>query len=208
MKIVVIGATGGTGKQLVEQGIAAGHEMTAVIRNPAASLTIQHKNLEIIQGDVLKTHLEPMLKGNDVVMSVLGVHSRAPTVVYSQGVTNIINAMVRVGIRRLICVSASGLDPGPLWQRLIAKPLLWALLKEGYTDMTRMEAEIRKHNDLDWTIVRPPRLTDNPVTGQYKVSINKHLSSGWQLSRADLAHYILGHIDDHKTYRAMVEVAY
>lgn len=207
MKIVVIGAAGGTGKQLVEQGLATGHDVTAVVRNPAA-LTIQHQNLEVVQGDVLKTDLQVALAGKDAVISALGVHNRAPTVVYSQGVTNIINAMRQVGMRRFLCVSASGLDPGPLWQRLIAKPLLWAVFKDGYTDMARMEAEIQKQDNLDWTIVRPPRLSDKSVTGQYKVSIDNHLNSGWQLSRADLAHYILGHLNDCKTYKALVEIAY
>ena len=207
MKIVVIGATGGTGKEVVEQGLAAGHDVTAIVRNPA-TFTVQLKNLEVVQGDVLKTDLRDAFVDKDVVVSALGVHQRAPTVVYSQGVINIINAMMQVGMRRLICISASGLDPGPLWQRLIAKPLLWAMFKDGYRDMARMEAEVRKRSDLDWTIVRPPRLTDKLMTGHYKISIDKHLNSGRQLSRADLAHYILGHISDCKTYRVLVEIAY
>lgn len=111
------------------------------------------------------------------------------------------------GVQRFMCVSASGLDPGPIWQRLVAKPLLWALFKEGYTDMRRMEAEVRTY-DLEWTIVRPPRLTDDHLSGQYKLAINTHLKSGWKLSRADLAHYLLTHVDDAKTYRAIVEIAH
>jgi hypothetical protein len=79
--------------------------------------------LEVVQGDVLKTDLRDGFVGKDVVASALGVHERAPTVVYSQGVINIIIALMQVGMRRLICISASGLDPGPLWQRLIVKPL-------------------------------------------------------------------------------------
>src|SRR5262245_24064602 len=125
MKIVVFGAQGGIGTHVVEQALTAGHEVTAIVRRPSA-MTLQHKRLEIMQGDVLDAaSFQAAVVGKDAVVSALGVRNRAPTTVYSQGVANIIQAMGAAGVRRLICVSASGLDPGPLWQRVIAKPMLW-----------------------------------------------------------------------------------
>ena len=107
----------------------------------------------------------------------------------------------------MLCISASGLDPANLIQRLIAKPLLWAALKESYSDLVRMEAVV-KASHVDWTIVRPPRLTDGPATGQYHAAINKQLTDNWTISRADLAAYLLSQIANRETYCAVVEVAH
>ncbi len=110
-------------------------------------------------------------------------------------------------VGRLICISATGLEPGPLIQRWIAKPILWVVLKEMYSDLVRMETEVKRSN-LDWTIIRPPRLTKGPRTGQYRTAINKHLSGCWSISYADLADYILTQLDSQESHCAMVEVAY
>lgn len=207
MNIVVFGSRGGIGSQVVEQALAAGHQVTAVVHNVPANGR-QHENLEWVRGDVLKPDtIQDVFSGQAAVVSALGVHNRAPTSVYSQGVANIIRAMQAAGVRRLLCVSASGLEPGPTWQRWIAKPILWAILKEMYTDLVRMEAVVER-SPLDWTILRPPRLTDGPRTGQYQVALNKHLSRGSVLSRPDLADYIVRHLADPASYCAIVETAY
>jgi putative NADH-flavin reductase len=111
------------------------------------------------------------------------------------------------GVRRLICISASGLDPGPLLQRLIAKPLLWWAFKSSYTDLVRMESKVSS-SPLDWTILRPPRLTNGSRTGKVRSAVNRHLANAYSISRADLADYILTHLDDPVLYRALVEMAY
>src|SRR5690242_12654051 len=135
MKLVVFGSTGGIGAQVVEQGLAAGHMVTAVARHPSA-ITLRHAHLEVVQGDVLEAAtVARAIAEQDVVISAVGARNRAPTTVYSQGVANMIQAMQPAGVRRLFCVSASGLEPGPLLQRLIAKPILWAILKEMYSDL-------------------------------------------------------------------------
>ena len=206
MKLVVFGANGGTGRQVVEQGLAAGHSVTAVVRRPDA-LALRHERLRLVCGDVLQpnTMSEP-IANQDAVISALGTHGRAPTTVYSAGLANIMGAMRAAGVRRLLCVSASGLDPAPLLQRWVAKPILWWLLRSSYTDLTRMEAAV-KASDLDWTIVRPPRLTNKPRTGRYQIATNAQLRRSWSLTRADLADYILNHLADRASYRAVVEVA-
>ncbi|MEP7287704.1 MAG: SDR family oxidoreductase [Chloroflexota bacterium] len=207
MKLIVFGAAGGIGKHVVELGLATGHEVTAVVRRPAA-VTIQHKNLNVIRGDVLDpATISQPIAGQDVVISTVGIAHDAPTTVYSEGVANIMRAMQAAHVRRLFCVSASGLEPGPLWQRLIAKPMLWQFFKHSYSDLVRMETVV-KASTLDWTIVRPPRLTDGPRLGQYHSSVNTHLARCWNISRADVADYMLKHLDDSATYCGIVEVAY
>jgi putative NADH-flavin reductase len=162
----------------------------------------------VVQGDVLNpATIQQAMIGQDAVIATLGATDRGPTTVYSEGVANIIRAMRLAGVRRLLCVSASGLEPGPLWQRLIAKPLLWAVFKNSYTDLVRMETAV-KASDVDWTIVRPPRLTNGPSTGQYHAAINKHLKSAMLISRADLASYMLSQLDNRESYCAVVEVAH
>jgi putative NADH-flavin reductase len=207
MKLVVFGAQGGIGAHVVEQALAAGHEVTAVVRRPAA-MTPQHECLKVVKGDVLEpATIRQAIAGKDAVVSALGIRNRAPTTVYSQGAANIIQAMQVAGVRRLLCVSASGLDPGPLWQRLFAKPMLWLILKEMYSDLERMETVV-KASGLDWTILRPPQFTDGPHTGRYQTSVNQHLARCRSISRADIADYIVTHLGDRSTYRAWTEMAY
>jgi len=207
MKIIVFGATGGIGRQVVEQALAANHQVTAVARRPAA-ITTQHERLQVIRGDVLEPDtFKQALAGQDAVVSALGVVSREPTTLYSAGNANIMQAMQSAGVRRIMCISATGLNPGPRLQRLIAKPLLWMAFGNMYSDLVRME-NVVKASGLDWTIIRPPRLTDGPRTGHYQIVINKQLSHGMLLSRADVADFIVNHLQDRATYCGMVEIAY
>lgn len=207
MKLMLFGATGGIGHQVVEQALEAGHYVTALARRPEA-ITVAHPHLEVVKGDVFEpTTFNHAVAGKDAVISALGVRDTGPTRVYSQGLTNIIAAMRAAKVSRLICVSASGLEPGVWWQRWAAKAILWRLFRESYTDLSRMEAIVKASN-LDWTILRPARLTDGQHTGRYQMAINKHLSSGWRISRADVADSILHQIDNVAAYCGVIEVAY
>ena len=207
MKLVIFGSTGGIGSQVVEQALEAGHTVTAVARHPAA-ITLRHPLLEVVQGDVLQPQtIYAAIAGKDAVISAVGVRNRAATTVYSEGVANMLQAMQGAQVRRLVCVSASGLEPGPLWERLIAKPILWTVFKEMYSDLVRMEAVVER-SPVDWTILRPPALTDGPRTGRYQVALNQHLRRSLRISRADVADFILSHLSDIQTYCARVEIAY
>jgi putative NADH-flavin reductase len=207
MKIVVFGATGGIGSQVVAHALAAGHAVTAVARRPA-TITLRSERLEVVQGDVLEpaTLGEP-IAGQDAVISALGARDRAPTTVYSEGVANLLRAMQAANVRRILCISAGGIDPGPRWQRILAKPLLWLIFKNMYADLLRMETVVQA-SDLDWTILRPPTLTNGPRTGRYQVAVNRHLSRSFSISRADVADYMINHLNDSATYRGTVELAY
>ena len=123
---------------------------------------------------------------------------------------NIIQAMRTTGVRRLVAVSAaplSGDDGDTLPSRLLLTPLLWALLRPVYADMARMEDEIRQ-SGLDWTIVRPPRLTDKPPTGHYRMALNRSVRGGYTISRADLAAAILTLLDDPTARHAAIGIGY
>jgi putative NADH-flavin reductase len=207
MKLVVFGATGGIGALVVEQALAAGHEVTAVARRPEA-ITLRHKCLQVVRGDVLDAEsVRNAVIGKDVVVSAVGARDRGPTTVYSEGNANIMRAMQAAHVRRIFCISASGLDPGIWWQKIAAKLFLWRLLKHMYTDLVLMEKEVSASN-LDWTILRPPKLTNAPRTGQYQSVVNQQLTHGSKISRADVADYIVTHLNDKATYRGLVEMAY
>ena len=153
MKIVVFGSTGGTGREVVRQALEAGHTVTAVARNPSA-VKIQAERLRVLQGDVLVPETLPAaVMDQDAVIFAVGVADRSPTKLYSAGVTNVLFAIRAAKVRRLICVSASGLDPGVWIQKVVARPFLWWIFKYGYTDMSNMETVV-KDSAMDWTILR------------------------------------------------------
>jgi len=209
-KIIVFGATGGTGKLVVEQALEAGHQVTVVVRNPDA-FTIRHKNLEIIKGDVFQPlTFENALKEKDAVVSCLGIQKREPTTVYSEGVKNIAQAMLKAGVNRIICISSGAVIIPPkssFMLKFITKNILQRLYKHIYADMLLMEKMLSESN-LNWTVIRPPRLMDTKHTRKYRTTINEPLRNPSKISRADLADYIVNHLTDEKTFKAKFEISY
>ncbi|MGI5159060.1 NAD(P)-dependent oxidoreductase [Microbispora sp. CA-102843] len=208
MKLLIFGATGGTGAQLLAQALDAGHDVTVVARNPDKIPAHHRDRSVIVPGDVLQARTwDAVTGGHDAVLSCLGSRDRRhPTVIYSQGTANIIGAMRQSGVRRLVCLSSAGLEipPGtPLPQRLVTKVLIQRLYRHGYADMALMEGIVTA-SPLDWTIIRPPMLTDRPPTGRYRAAAGHHLPDQKSISRADLAHYMLNHIEDQKTWKKIV----
>jgi putative NADH-flavin reductase len=186
----------------------AGHHVTAIARNPSA-LTIQHANLEIVKGDVFQPEtFDRAMKGHSAVLSAIGINSTKPTTVYSDGVLNIVKSMQKNGVQRITCVSASAVVTSPKLSfpvRLMTK-LLQRILKNMYADLLKME-QVVKHTNLNWTIVRPPRLTNAALKGRYRFAVNEWLPRSLSISRADLANFMLQHIDDMNTYKSIIEVA-
>lgn len=143
-------------------------------------------------------------------MSALGSRAgRAPTSVCADGTRSIVEAMGEAGARRLVFVSNSGMitdgEDGPVTRRL-AKPVLQKVLTQPYADMLGMEDEVRA-SGLDWTIVRPPRLTDGPYTGRYRTAVDRNIRGGFQVSRADLADGILRLLGDPASFRTATSIA-
>ena len=209
-KIIVFGASGGTGMEVVQQALAAGHHVTAILRHPD-KFTIRHEQLRIIQGDVLKPQtFENLFFGADVVISCLGSRNREPTTVYSEGVTNILNEMQKVDVTRIICLSAGAVVVPPnatFIMKFVIKYILQRLFKYSYADMLKMET-VLEHSDMNWTVIRPPRLLNGDKTGIYRTITNESLPDMSSLKRADLAHYIIHHLDDEKTFKNRVEISY
>jgi len=208
--ILVFGASGGTGLEVVEQALEAGHKVTAILRHPD-KFPIRHEQLRIIKGDVLNSiTYENTFFGMDVVISCLGTRNREATVVYSQGVTNILQAMQKVGMDRIICLSAGAVEIAPntsFIMKFLMKNILQKLFKYSYADMLLMEGILHGSN-LNWTVIRPPRLLNGDRTGKYRTSINEFIPNMSSLNRADLADYIIHHLDDEKTYKSKVEISY
>lgn len=211
MRLVVFGATGGTGRGLVGQALRAGHRVVALARRPGA-LEVRHPRLRVVRGDVLDpaTLAEPVA-GADAVLSALGIgYSRAATTVYSEGTANIVTAMRAGGVRRLLVVSTTSMAPPP-WtepvQALLVRGLLHPMLRRPYADMRAMEETVRT-SGLDWTLVRAARLTGGPGTGRYRTAVDGRLRGGWSISRADLASHLLAATDDPRVIRRTVEIAY
>ena len=209
MKIIVFGSTGRTGRHLVQQGLDAGHIVTAIARDPAA-VNIKHINLTIIKGDVLQPDtFEDIIRGHDTVFSAIGKDSIKPTSLYSQGISTIIAAMQKHKVMRLMSMSASAVATNPRLSFLlkIATKILQRILKNPYADILRMD-KIIKQSGLNYTIVRPPRLTNKALTGKYRFAINEWLPSCTSISRADLAHFMLQQVNNSGTYQSTTEVSY
>lgn len=209
MRLAVFGATGGTGTELVRQALDAGHEVTAVVRDPARLIAPRNSRLRVVSADVMDAGaIVPAVEDSDAVVSALGRRPSGPARVCSDGVRNILSAMDKTGVRRLAVVSAAGAynDPhdGPV-TRLVAKPLLQRLLRESFADTREMDSQVQA-SGTEWTIVRPPRLTKGSRRGRYRTAIGHTV--GHRISRADLAGAILGALGDPGTIRHVLGAGY
>ncbi|MFC9999462.1 NAD(P)-dependent oxidoreductase [Nocardia sp. NPDC127526] len=195
MNIVVFGANGPTGRLLTEQALAEGHRVAAVTRKPE-SFPLRHDRLEVIGADVFDpAAVAEAVAGRDAVVSVLGVpFGKEPITTYSRGVGNIVAGMRVHGVRRLIAVSSSAVDPHPypgagfVFNRIMQPYVTKVMGKTLYADMTRMEDLIRA-TDLDWTIVRPSGLYELPEVTDYIMAEGR--SDHRFTSRRDLAASLL-----------------
>ncbi|MEO5979330.1 MAG: SDR family oxidoreductase [Chryseolinea sp.] len=210
LNILVIGANGGIGAQVVRRALSQGHSVTAILRNPD-KLLVNHDELTIVQGDILRPdQIQSVFMDKDVVISAIGSNSRKRTSLYSDGARHILEAMNVAGITRCFFISASGLDVNPSFNfflKWVTKNILQLILKEMYKDLVDMEVII-KSSPLHWTIVRPPRLTNGKAKGECRFSVDGYLAHGTEISRADLAYFILDNIDNPAIYRSTVEVGY
>jgi uncharacterized protein YbjT (DUF2867 family) len=207
MKLTVFGATGGTGRHVVDQALAAGHEVRAVVRDPSR-LDANRAGLEVVVADIMEpAAIVEAVTDRDAVISSIGTREPLkPTTVCADSARSIIEAMHRAGTKRLIVVSGSGPfveGDGFLMRRI--KPLMGRILR-GFADFVAMEAIVRE-SGLAWTILRPPRLTDKPLTGRYRTREDLNLRHGLTLPRADLAHMILDVCDRSDGFGSTIFVA-
>jgi len=151
-----------------------------------------------------------VLENKDVVISAIGVKGTGPTTLYSLGNSHLLDAMKRKGVRRIFFISASALDISPVlpfFIRLVAKYVVQKILRNMYADLREME-HLVKTSDANWTIMRPPRLTDKSATGHYRFAINSFLKNCLKISRADLAHFMIHNVTNEATYKTTIEIGY
>ena len=221
MKVTVFGATGGVGRQVVEQAVAAGHHVTAVVRNPdglPAGVNHVRADLDTVGLDVIRS----AVNGADAVLSCLGPRSKAEAGIVTKGTKLIVTAMKEMGVHRLIVISAVPVgtipsparpnppktDPGDGWfTSNVLTPIVKAAFRDTYRDLAEMEDVVRA-SGLDWTIARPPRLLDKKLTGRYRTDAVQNMPGGRSISRADLAHFMVQSLERPQTIDQLVRVAY
>ncbi|MFF7141279.1 NAD(P)-dependent oxidoreductase [Streptomyces nodosus] len=210
MRITVFGATGGIGREIVRQALAAGHQVTAVVRDPAR-FTVTGAGLEVFRADLVDPGaLRPSVAGRDAVLSGLGARSRRDAGVATRLTRAVLDAMAAESVRRLLVVSAAPVGPEPEGDGLLdraVRGVVSAVLKDVYADLAAMEAELAR-SATDWTVVRPPRLLDKPLTGAYRTVVGGFPRGGRFIARADVAHAMLAMLDDRGTVKQGVGVAY
>jgi len=209
MRLVILGATGGIGRLVVEQAVKAGHEVTAVVRDPSA-LTVPGADVRTANA-LDPAVLTPIVEGADAVVSALGVRPpiKGPVSLQSSGATSALKAMEATGVRRYLMVSAAGAfyeKADDLVTRLVAKPILNRILRYSFDD-TRDAEKIVGASPVDWTIARPPRLTDKPRTGRYRIGDDRGLKRPFTISRADVADFLIRSIENPDTFRRAVVIA-
>jgi putative NADH-flavin reductase len=187
MKLAVFGATGGSGRQVIQQALQLGHDVTALVRPGSAS--IEQPRLEVVTGQLSEPDVvRGVVHGRDAVVSALGINEKGRVSVCADGAAAIVSAMQAEGVCRLIAVSAHGASEsrdGSLYCRL-----LWAVLPNKMRDKEVMEG-ILSAADLDWTIVRPSALTNRLGRGRYRAAVDMRMFVWSHVSRAELATFIL-----------------
>jgi uncharacterized protein YbjT (DUF2867 family) len=198
LRLLIIGATGGTGHQLVEQALAQGHHVTAFARNPA-KLSLRHPKLRVLKGDVLEeATLEPAMEGQDAVLCALG-HKRffGPSKILSEGTLNLLRAMKSAGVARLICETSLGIGNSAGRVGPLATLFVYPLILPFYAwDKLRQEKLIEE-SDLDWVIVRPAALTNGAARDRYRhgPEVGNYLLPV-RISRANVAEFMLRQLTD------------
>lgn len=192
MKILVIGATRGIGRQVMEQALDQGHRVTVLARKPQ-SLDRQSEQLRVLPGDILDPEaVEAAVAGQEAVLITLGLAPTwKPVMVFSQGTKNVLAAMQHHGVPRLLAVTGIGAGDsrghGGFFYDRIFNP--W-LLKRIYEDKDRQE-ELLRHSKVAWTVARPGFLTNGPLTGKYRVMTDLTGVTAGKISRADVAHFLV-----------------
>jgi len=207
-RIVIFGATGATGQKVVEQALAQDYQVSGFVRNPS-KMQIKDKDLELMQGDVLNfEHVSSAVKGQDAVVCCLGMPASDKSTLRADGTANIIKAMKKHGVQRLICQTSLGFADSkkilPWHMKYLIVPFI---LKNAFRDHELQESKIEASN-LDWTIVRPGNMTNGSITGNYKSGFSADAKIKLKISRADVAHYILEVLNKNKEIHSKVGISY
>ena len=209
MKIIIFGSTGGTGRELVQQALDLGYEVTAFARQPAKLDDISHANLKQIQGDILdQDAVFAGIQGHDAVLCAIGAGA-GRTTLREDGTRNIVQGMEKAGVRRLICQSTMGIGESRANLGFLTKHVIVPIfLRHAFADHERQETII-KESSLDWIIAHPPHLNDGPRTGHYRHGFPAtDTSIQGKISRADVADFMLKQLTDETYLRQTPGLSY
>jgi putative NADH-flavin reductase len=204
MRLFILGATGGTGRVLIDQALERGHHVTAFVRSPQ-KLGSPREGVTVLQGDPRSVdELRTALPEHDAVLSALGPPGPGATTIVGDAARSTVTAMQAAGVRRLLVVGVAVLFEH---QGVLTAILRRTLLRNVAKDSAEMERVVMA-SGLDWTIVRPPRLTNGPLTRRYGVSDNR-MPPGARLtvSRADVAHFLLEELEHRAHLHRIVGMA-
>lgn len=209
MKLALLGATGGTGRHILERASARGHEVTALARTPS-KLDGAAGKARVIQGDARDADaIDELVRGQEAVVSALGTTSRTATTVCSDSGRLVLEAMKRHEVPHFVAITAGAIvrDPGlPAMFRFVVQPILLRVFAGTYQDMMRLEGLVRD-SDRRWTLIRPSQLTDASPADNYRVS-ERPLPRGWSVSRSDLADLVVRRVEDPEQGNRALFVAY
>ena len=207
MKLIVLGATGGTGQEIVCKAVERGHSVTAFVRSPERLKPFRDR-INIRQGNLLDAEqLAGAIRGHDAILSGFGPRLPAAKsdadLMYRFSLA-LTDAMIRAAVRRVIIESSAF-----LFKDSIVPPtyLVGRLFFSGVVaDLSAMERLIQA-SDLDWTLVRPPRLTDAPYTGRYRLRVGHLPGFGFSIPRADVAECMIKTVEDPTSIRRILGVS-
>lgn len=211
MNILLFGATGGTGKQVLLQALEQGHFVTAIVRNPS-KIKLQSDRLKIVQGDVLTSNLDLAFVEQYAVICCLGVPANKAGTLRSEGTKNIIKAMKVANVNRLICQTSLGFDDSVEVLKntsFIFKKLIVPFILKSTFNEHSLQEKVIKESDLNWTIIRPGNLTDGKKTENYKSSFSySDPALKVKISRADVAHLILKQLSTNDNFQKTIGISY
>lgn len=209
MNILVLGATGSTGQQIVKQALSRGHRVTAFGRRPEA-LPIMDKHLRIVIGDITQdeSKVAEAMGGEELVISALGRrNSFRSDHLISRSMRVVVPSMKQAGVRRMILMSAFGVGESLRDAPLIPGIMYRVLLRDIFADKNSAEEDLRA-SGLNWTIVYPVLLTNGPLTGRYRVGERLDLHGIPKISRADVAHFILTEAENGTFVQKVAVISY
>jgi putative NADH-flavin reductase len=200
MKVLVLGATGATGREVLAQALGAGHDVTVLVRDPAR-LGKPDPRLRVLSGGVEDADkLADAVRGQDAVISTLGVGSAFRSKgLFARGMPLIVKAMQAAGVRRFVLMSSCGVGETMAQAACLQQAFMRLFLREVFADKAAGE-EILRRSDLDWTIAYPVALTHGPKSGRYRSGEQLELRGFPTISRADVADFLLRQLTD-PTYR-------
>jgi uncharacterized protein YbjT (DUF2867 family) len=219
MRVTIVAATGGIGRLVLQYALAAGHEVTVVVRDPAKVTAA----VRVVQAELLSATprlLEPAVSGADVVLSCLGARTalEAKAGVAWRGTQAVVQAMTAVGARRLVVISAAPVsttpspgrpapapDPGDDLGTRLVLPLVKRVFRHQYDDLAQME-DVLRTSTLDWTIVRPPRLL-NGAPSEFRTAVGHNVRGGRSARRVNVARAMLALASRAETVRQVVGIS-